>query len=162
MINVSGKLLAPCSTRWLSIERSVNRLKKCFACVVLSLQREGEERSDAKALGLNNLVTEYRFVCTMLLLCDALPHVSHLSKCFQIIDCDYSIIPKMVNSTIHSIKQLKEVDGVNLKRLKTFLDRLTSFGIEIRTPSHLGEDYFNTSIKQPYLNALVTNLEARF
>ena len=46
----------------------------------MSLQREGEERSDAKALGF---VSEYRFVCTLLLMSDALPHVPHLSKCFQ-------------------------------------------------------------------------------
>ena len=121
LINESGKLLAPCSTRWLSTEWSVNRLKKCFVSVVLSLQREGEERSDAKAVGLNNLVTEYRFVCTMLLLCDALPHVSHLSKCFQITDCDYSIIPRMVTSTVHAIKQLKTVDGVNMKGLQELI-----------------------------------------
>ena len=140
MINESGKLLAPCSTRWVSIERSVNRLKRCFASVILSLQREGEERSDAKALGLNNLVTEYRFVCTMLLLCDALPNVSHLSKCFQISDCDYSIIPKMVTSTVRSIQQLREADGVNLKGLQTFLDELACRGIDIRKPSHLGEE----------------------
>ena len=76
-------MLAPCSTRWLSTERSVNRLKKCYVSVVLSLQREGEEHSDAKAVGLSNHITEYRFICTMLLLCDILPFVSHLSKCFQ-------------------------------------------------------------------------------
>ena len=101
-----GKLLAPCSTRSLSTERSVNRLKSCFISVALSLERQGEERSDAKAVGLSRF-TEYRFVCTMLLLCDTLPHVTHLSKCFQISDCDYSIIPA---STITSLEQLKTVD----------------------------------------------------
>ena len=68
------KLLPPCSTRWLNIER---RLRTCFASVVLILQREGEERSDAKALGL------YRFVCTMLLVCDVLPHVSLYQNAFR-------------------------------------------------------------------------------
>ena len=85
---------------------------------MLSLQRE--ERSDAKAVGLNNLVAEYRFVCAMLLLCDALPHVTHLSKCFQSADCDHSIIPRMVTS---AIKQLKTVNGVNLKGLQAFLEQ---------------------------------------
>ena len=127
LIHESGKVLTPCSTRWLSIEHSVNRMKKC---VVLSLQREGEERSNAKALGLNNLVTEYRFVCTLLSLCDALPHMPHLTKCFRITDCDYSIIPRMVTSKIHAIKQLKTADGVNLKGLQAFLEQLTNSGIE--------------------------------
>lgn len=88
LIKESGKSLAPCSTRWLSTERSVNRLRKCFISVVLTLQREGEERSDAKAVGLSHFVTEYRFICTMLLLCDALPHISNLSRCFQSADCE--------------------------------------------------------------------------
>ena len=30
LINESGKLIAPCTTRWLSVDRSVNRLKSCF------------------------------------------------------------------------------------------------------------------------------------
>ena len=53
-----SKLLEPCSTRWLSIERSVQRIKECFISVVLSLEREGSERSEAKAIGLSKLVTE--------------------------------------------------------------------------------------------------------
>ena len=158
----SKKLLAPCSTRWLSIERSVNRLKTCFISVVISLQREGEERSDARAVGLYNLVTEYRFVCTILLLCDALPHVSHLSKCFQIADCDYSIIPRMVTSTVQAIQQLKRIDGVNMKGLKAYLEQIENAGIDITTHSNLGDDYFQKSIKAPYLDKLVSNIEARF
>ena len=109
------------STRWLSMEQSVKQLKECFRSVLLSLQCEGEERGDAKALVLHNLITEYRFVCTLLLMCDILPHVSHLlSKCFQITDCDYSIIPRMLSSTITSLKQLKTSNGVNLSNLQEF------------------------------------------
>ena len=149
LISESGKLLAPCATRWLSTERSVNRLRKCYVSVVLGLQREGEERSDAKALGLNKLVTEYRFVCTMLLLCDALPHVTHLSKCFQGADCDYSIIPRMVSSTVHGIELLKTVDGVNMQGLEAFLEQIRNSGIDLSKPSHLGNEYFKASIEEP-------------
>ena len=129
---------------------------------MLSLQREGEERSDAKALGLNNLVTEYRFICTMVLLCDALPHVSHLSKCFQSTDCDYSIIPRMVATTVHAIEQLKSVDGVNMKGLPALMEQLANSGINVKHPSHLGHEYFTKSIKDPYLDNLINNLETRF
>ena len=101
-------------------------------------------------MGLNNLVTKYRFVCTMLLLCDALPHVSRLLKCFQIADCDYSIIPRMVTSTIHAIEQLKAVDGVNMKELHAFLEQIENSGIEVKKPSHLGDEYFKSSIKDTW------------
>ena len=64
LIEERGHLLASCRTRWLSTERSITHLKKCYSSVVLSLQREAEQRSDAKAVGLSSLVTEHRFVCT--------------------------------------------------------------------------------------------------
>ena len=103
------KLLEPCSTRWLSIERSVQRIKECFISVVLSLEREGSERSEAKAIGLSKLVSQYRFVCTMLLLCDSLPHVTHvhLLKCFQIEAVDYSIISSNVFVNHYIIRTIK-------------------------------------------------------
>lgn len=162
LLKEKGRLLAPCSTRWLSTERSVNRLKSCFSSVVLSLQRESEERSDAKALGLNRLITERRFISTMLLLCDALPHVTHLSKCFQLAECDYSIIPRVLTSTICSLQQLKHFDGTHLTNLTHFVDELTGIGITISAHSNLGDEYFQNSVREPYLNSLIKNLEQRF
>ena len=83
LLEQKGSLVAPCSTRCLSIEQSVNKLIACFASVIISLQREGEERGDAKALGLQAMISEYRFIATMLLMCDDLPHVARMSKCFR-------------------------------------------------------------------------------
>lgn len=157
-----GKILEPCSTRWLSIERSVHRIKDCFISIVLSLEREGSERSDAKAIGLSKLVVEYRFVCTMLLLCDTLPHVTHLSKCFQIEAVDYSIIPAMLSSTISSLEQLITSDGPNLTNLQTYLEGVKQANITIIKPLNLGENYFLEKIRKPYLTNLIENLKNRF
>ena len=117
LLREKGRLIAPCETRWLSVDRSVNRLKDSFASIVVSLQREGEERGDAKAMGLCKLVSEFRFIATMMLMCDCLPHISYLSKCFQYSNCDYSIIPRMLSSTLTSLTQLKTSDGLNLASL---------------------------------------------
>jgi len=157
-----SKLLEPCSTRWLSVERSVQRLKECFISVVLSLEREGSERSEAKAIGLSRLVAEYRFVCTMLLLCDTLPHVTHLSKCFQIEAVDYSIIPAMLSSTITSLEKLITTDGINLASLQTYLEGLEKANISIVKQHNLGEVYFLEQIRKPYLKQLIDNLKNRF
>ena len=153
------KLLEPCSTRWLSIERSVQRIKECFISVVLSLEREGSERSEAKAIGLSKLVSEYRFVCTMLLLCDSLPHVTHLSKCFQIEAVDHSIIPAMLSSTITSLEQLITSDGPNFTNLQTYLEGLERANITIVKQHNLGENYFLEKIRKPYLKKLIDNLK---
>jgi len=45
LIHEKGKLCAPSSTRWLSMEQSVKRLKECFCSVVMS---EGEEEEMSK------------------------------------------------------------------------------------------------------------------
>ena len=133
LLQQKGSLVAPCTTRWLSVEQSVSRLRDCFASVVISLQREGEERGDAKALGLQAMVTEYRFVATMLLMCDALPHVTRMSKCFQLTDCDYSIIPSILATTLASLEQLKTHDGLNLSKLDVFWQILRRVALKLRS-----------------------------
>ena len=130
LLQQKGSVVAPCTTRWLSIEQSVSRLRDCFASVIISLQREGEERGDAKALGLQAMVTKYRFVATMLMMCDALLHVARMSKCFQLTYCDYSIIPSILATTLASLEQLKTHDGLNLSKCAAFLTDLEEGSIE--------------------------------
>ena len=93
-------------------------------------------------------------------MCDVLSHVSHLSKCFQITDCDYSIIPRMLSSTITSLKQLKHFfNGINLCNIQEFLDTVTKTDIDIRKLANLGSDYFCDSIHQPFIDKLICNIE---
>ena len=68
----------------------------------------------------------------------------------------------MITSTIKSIEQLKSYDGVNLSRLQALFDQLSSSGIHITNPAHLGKEYFTKSIKSPFLDTLSANLEERF
>ena len=162
LLQQKGSLVAQCTTRWLSIEQSVNKLRACFTSVVISLQREGEERGDAKALGLQAMVREYRFVATMLLMCDALPHVTRMSKCFQLTDCDYSPIPSILATTLASLEQLKTHDGLNLSKFDAFLTSCEESGIEIKKPANMSETYFTDSIRMPFLTRLVDNINGRF
>ena len=157
-----SKILEPCATRWLSIECRVHRIKDCFVSIVLSLEWEGTERSEAKAIGLSRLILEYRFVCTMLLLCDVLPHITHLSKCFQIEAVDYSVIPTMLSSTISSLQQLITSDGSNFATLQSYLRKLEQANITVTKPTNLGEKYFLESIRKPFLTSLIDNLKKRF
>ena len=158
LLQQKGSLVAPSTTRWLSIEQSVNKLRACLTSVVISLQRKGEERGDAKALGLQAMVREYRFVATMLLMCDTLPHVTRMSKCFQLTDCDYSLIPSILATTLASLEQLKTHDGLNLSKFNAFLTSLEESGIEIKKPANMSETYFTDSIRMPFLTHPVDNI----
>ena len=144
LLGEKGKLQAPSSTRWLSVEACLSKL--CFASVVLSLEREGEERSDTKAIGLHGLITQYHFVCTILLMCDTLPHLARMAKYFQIAECDYSEIPKILASTVTSMEQLKTCIGMNLSSLQKYLDGIQEKSIEIKKPANLAEECFKDSV----------------
>ena len=157
-----GRLLPNCTTRWLSTERSVMRPKSCYISVVLSLQNDSENWRDAKALGLASLMSEYRFVYTMLLFCDTLPHITFLSKAFQDADCDYSIIPKMLSITLQSLEALQLTDGTNLLGLESYVEELTAAGIQLKMTPVLGHSYSENSVKKPYLANLIQNLKNRF
>jgi len=56
----------------------------------------------------------------------------------------------------------KTIDGVNMKGLQVFLEQITNAGIDIKRTSHLEDKYFKKSIKDPYLDILISNIEARF
>ena len=128
--------------------------------IVLSLEREGTERCEAKAIGSSRLILEYKFVCTMLLLCDVLPHITHLSKCcFQIEAVDYSVIPTMLSSTISSLQQLITCDGSNFSSLQSYLQKLEQANVTVTKQANLGENYFLESIRKPFLRCLIDNLE---
>ena len=162
LLEEKKKLAAPCQTRWLSIEKCVSVLKSSFTSVVVSLERESEERHDAKVLGLATLLCEYRFVATLLFLCDVLPHVTILSRCFQQSYCDYSIIPQMISTTLTALREFQESEGPNLRKLPEFLEHLKKNDINIKIKLNQGRDYFDSSIRKSYLDALILNIERRF
>ena len=88
----------------------------------------------------------------MLLLCGSLPHVTHLSKCFELEAVDYSVIPAML-STITSLEQLITSDGPNLTNLPGYLEGLEQANITIVKQHNLGENYFLEKIRKLYLKS---------
>ena len=52
--------------------------------------------------------------------------------------------------------------GVNLSRLEQFLEQLASAGIDITKRPNLGEQYFEDSIRKPFLCCLIKNIQNRF
>ena len=135
------------------------RLRSCYISVLLSLQKH---RGDAKALGLASLMSEYRFVYTMLLLCDTLPHITFPSKALQGADCDYCIISTMLSTTLQSLEALQLTDGTNLSGLESYVEELTAAGIQLKMTSVLGHSYCRNFLKKPYLAKLIENLKNRF
>lgn len=148
--------------RWFSIKLSVNKPRDCYASIVINVQREGGHRGDAKALGMQAIVTEYIFVATKLLMWDALPHVTQMSKYFKPADCDYSIIPSLLGTTVTSLEQLMAHNGLNIAQFNAFLKDLDEGSIKIKKPANMSQDYFNDNICIPFHSCLANNINHGF
>lgn len=74
-------------TRWLSHDRAVSAVRQCLPALITSLEREASERSDATAAGLSMFVKNPNFIASIYMMSDVLPHLSRLSKSFQVQSC---------------------------------------------------------------------------
>ena len=62
--------------RWLSHDKAVNHLRNCFPSVLVSLEREAQERHNAEAAGLASFIKKYEFVAALYMFSDVLPHLA--------------------------------------------------------------------------------------
>ena len=90
-------------TRWLSHNAACQTLKKVLPAVIVSLEREAEERGEALAVGLCKVVQKYNFIATLYMMCDALPKVSRFSQIFQQSTIDMSELHSHVQTTVDSL-----------------------------------------------------------
>ena len=77
------KLTQAKDVRWLSHEKSVNNLRQCLPSVLSSIEREASERSDAQAKGLVAFIKTHKFVASVYMQSDLVPHLASLSRAFQ-------------------------------------------------------------------------------
>jgi hypothetical protein len=107
--------------RWLSHDNAVKTLVRALPSVLISLDRESSENSEPTAHGLLKFMKSYKFVATLYLLSDILPHLSRLSKIFQKEDIDLSLIQPCLQSTVEAISQYKHTPGPNLSKVEEVL-----------------------------------------
>ena len=153
------KLTQAKDVRWLSHERAVQNLRQCFPSVLASLEREASERHDAQALGLSSFMETYKFLATLLMLCDILPCMACLSKAFQKQDLDYTLIKPLISGSIATLNNLKTSPGEHFLSLDKFLEeKLMDFGIVLPNASF----DFKTAIYDKYIDTLIQHIRNRF
>ena len=77
---VAKKVRKACRARWLSLEQSVQSVYKSYIALLHTFQ---ELQADALALGLYKKIKTPKFLGTLFILNEVLPHLSTLSKIFQ-------------------------------------------------------------------------------
>ncbi|KAJ8043554.1 hypothetical protein HOLleu_10692 [Holothuria leucospilota] len=115
--------------RWLSHQQAVEAVRKSLSAIIMSLEREASERTDATAAGLLKFVKTYRFMATVCMLCDTLPYLSTLSRLFQRADIDFTTVQPLVISTRTNITALLEKKGKEMEDLPAWVEELVEAGL---------------------------------
>ena len=96
------KIIKPSDTSWLSHEKSVSTVKKCYGAIASAPETIYQESYEPEALGINKILTKPSTLFAIYLLDYILPLVSKLSKSLQTEKLDLSIISSLVDATLHS------------------------------------------------------------
>jgi hypothetical protein len=130
-----------------------------FPAICASLSREAEERGDALAVGLHNIVRKYNFVASLYMMCDILPTVTRLSCALQASCIDVSQLHLLVTSTTEALELLCTSKGPRSNALDFDLhNSLVSCEVNV-TPEM--KHQFNTRVYTPFIKALVTHIKER-
>ena len=91
------KMVKMLEARWLSSERAVNALRLSLASVIKVMTHP--KRKKEPGAGCSKLLRSFRFIATLELFADTLPHLSNLSRVFQTRSLDFSAIAAALNVT---------------------------------------------------------------
>ena len=98
---VSRRLKKACTTRWLSFDASVKAVYADYLALIHTLNNLKD--SDATSLGLFTKVKNVKFIGTVYILSEVLPHLSTISKAFQKGAVDFSQIAPTIEYTKGSL-----------------------------------------------------------
>ena len=101
-------MLKPSDARWLARERAVRVVRRSLPALVNTFEEIYEETGDAKAHGIASLLTKYKTVACIYMLSDVMDTVAKLQGSLQGKEVDLASVPRMVESTIKRLKELKE------------------------------------------------------
>ncbi|KAK0134769.1 Zinc finger protein 862 [Merluccius polli] len=169
-------------TRWLSQHKAIVMLQKNLAAVLGALAEEAEIRKCPTAKGLYTFCATYRFVASVYLQADVLPHLACLSKVFQKAHVNFVHIKEQVPVTIQTLRDIRDAGLTPIPR-----SFLSHFHTDLEDPDKLGafdikyeeergrrgeavQDHsrvaqwgrFQQQVIQPYITGLETELERRF
>ena len=154
------KLTQAKDVRWLSHERAVSHLRQCFKSVLLSLDKEGNERNNAEAAGLLSFIRSYDFIASLYMFSDVLPPLASLSRAFQRKDVNFTVVKPLVNGTKATIDTLLASPGEHFAQLPSVVVDLEEYGV--KTPSDHQVERFKRVVYDKYLQILSTHIARRF
>ncbi|XP_056446991.1 uncharacterized protein LOC130383024 isoform X2 [Gadus chalcogrammus] len=169
-------------TRWLSQHQAIVVLQRNLAAVLATLAEEVEVKRCPVAKGLYTFCATYRFVASLYLQADVLPHLARLSKIFQKANVNFLHIKEQVPITIETLRRIKDAGtspplGSFLSCLHRDLDDPSGLGAQSihheeernrrgqsldDVPREQQWSRFVADVASPYISGLIHHLECRF
>ena len=143
-------LKEPKFTRWLSYDAAVGAFMKCFKAVLVAFGREATERKDIVAKAYLQNASSLKFVASLCMFSDLLPHLSRLSRVFQKSTLNFSELQPALDTALMSVEQLQARPGPTEDQIEDYLE---SVDLKISdVPSKLL--MWRRSVRQPYFRSL--------
>ena len=152
---LTKRMKKACSTRLLSLDRSVQAVKHEYESLLQVMNMFQE--SDAVACGFLKKLQQMKFFGTIYILAEILPIL--LSKVFQAGKFKFSSIAPAIAKAEAELEDLKS-KGTAIEKLQKDVESLEYISVRIKiTPSSLEE---LVKIQEKYIDILVENISKRF
>ena len=155
---VSRRLKKACTTRWLSFDASVKAVYADYLALIHTLN--GLKDGDATSLGLFTKVKDVKFIGTVYILSEILPHLSTMSKAFQKGAVDFSQIAPTIEYTKGQLDDAVETKSP-INKLKEDLQEDGRLGLLDMNASEYQYQGLENLLCN-YVDALKANIDKRF
>ncbi|XP_068720652.1 E3 SUMO-protein ligase KIAA1586-like [Montipora capricornis] len=157
------KMQKPSDTRWLARERAVRAVRLSFPALVSTFEETYDETGDAEALGIAILLTKYKTVACIYMLCDVLHTVAALQASLQAKDIDLASIPAMVESTTKRLMELKENVNTStwFKNHSSVFTDDAQLGAKNIVVTEEETNLFLYKVYRPYVQSVVDHINRR-
>lgn len=157
---IATKVQKACRTRWLSTGNSISSVARNFVALMQTLRQFKE--TDATAHGLLTRMNNVKFLGTVLLLNNILPHLNALSRLFQKDHTCYASIKPSLEYTKAAIQSKREEYDI----IQDLEEKISPTGmysdLEMELSLQNSARGFLTSLQRDYTCALEENLDSRF
>ncbi|KAL5022022.1 hypothetical protein ScPMuIL_001177 [Solemya velum] len=152
----------PKAMRWLSHDKACDTLRQILPSVIVSLEREAQEKGDSLALGLAKNVQTLQFVATLYTMCDILPQLSILSKCFQESSLELTDIQDHIKMTLDILDARLSSPGKHYRQIVETVATLENNHFRISRQGIYDFDTFKQKVHDKFLLHLCQNIRDRF
>jgi hypothetical protein len=152
------RMVALQKTRWLSLVRCCTTIRRSIVPVFQHLATV--KQSGNVDNGLTAATGNYKFVRTLLMMCDVLQVMADLSLCFQRSELDFTAIYRDVKIAKEALEALKEIAGDHESKVDEVLKSLADADIKVSSSDKQLTDA--ASARKQFIQALLDNLPVRF